>query len=113
MSRFSVCVCGRAHVFAVARGLASPPGTCHINPIPALLSWVNEQGPLLLWDCVPLPQSGADEFGAVLGQRWGQTGGQAEVGTTVRGREAGAREQMWGASLKRDHAAETQSSETS
>lgn len=51
------CVCWC--VYAAARGLASPPGTCHINPIPDLLNWVNEQSLPLLWDRVPLAQSGA------------------------------------------------------
>lgn len=57
----------------VAKGLAGPSGTCRLNPIPALLSRVDERSPVLLWDPALLPQR-ADEVSWVAGHAGGKQG---------------------------------------
>ena len=90
-----VCISVCVSVCVVAKGLAGPSGTCRLNPIPALLSWVDEQSPVLLWDPVLLPQSNAGLSSRVQqgsrGMLWA-TGGQLGVGMRARG---GSRK-MWG-----------------
>lgn len=62
-------------------GLAGPSGTCHLNPIPALLSCVDEHS-RLLWDPVTALQqrwaelmSSAEQQGQAGGKRGATSGG--------------------------------------
>lgn len=57
MDRFSVYVLLCVLLCVVVEGLAGPSGTCWLNPIHALLSWLDEQSPVLLWDPVFPPQN--------------------------------------------------------
>lgn len=97
-----VCISVCVLVCVVAKGLAGPSGTCRLNPIPTLLSWVDEQSLVLLWDPVLLPQRSVGlSWWVQQGSRGmlGATGGQLGVGMMAEG----GSKQIWGYTSSQKH----------